>query len=110
MTVAFAVYLGELVVYLMYKVCRNDFLYWVRFEGTLAVVVAFVQRIFIKVIVDFSMCMHMRHPFELGGLAFSVSMIWAQAMPFIALAFDTGEVGGMTEGIGGEVRLVLSVR
>jgi len=29
----------------------------------------------------------MRHPFELGGLAFPVSMLWAQIFPFVALTF-----------------------
>ena len=26
-----------------------------------------------------------RHPYELGGTAFSLSMLWAQVMPFVAL-------------------------
>ena len=29
--------------------------------------------------------MHLRHPYDLGGLGFSVSMLWAQVMPFVAL-------------------------
>ena len=33
----------------------------------------------------------MRHPYGLGGAAYSVSMIWAQIMPFVALSFYEGE-------------------
>ena len=32
----------------------------------------------------------MRHPYGLGGAAYSVSMIWAQIMPFVALSFYEG--------------------
>ena len=35
--------------------------------------------------------MHFRHPFDLGGVAFSASMLWAQIMPFVALSFYEGE-------------------
>ena len=34
--------------------------------------------------------MHVRHPYGLGGAAYSVSMIWAQIMPFVALSFYEG--------------------
>jgi len=39
------------------------------------------------VIADFSGCIHYRHPMEMGGLAFSLSMLWAQIFPFVALIF-----------------------
>jgi len=32
-----------------------------------------------------------RHPIDLGGVAFSASMLWAQIMPFVALSFYEGE-------------------
>jgi len=41
----------------------------------------------VKVIADCTGCLHIRHPYEMGGLAFSLSMVWAQAFPFVALQF-----------------------
>ena len=35
-------------------------------------------------------CIHLRNPYELGGAAYCVSMIWAQIMPFVALGFYEG--------------------
>jgi len=76
---------GEMLLFLALKALRNDFYFWPRFEGLAAVITSLTERIFIKVIVDYTGCIHMRHPFEMGGLAFSLSMLWAQVFPFIAL-------------------------
>ena len=53
---------GETLVYLVWKIFRRDFFYWVRIEGPLAFVFAFLERILVKTIVDFSGCLQMRHP------------------------------------------------
>ena len=46
----------------------------------------------LEVIVDFTGCLHFRHPYELGGLGFIISMIWAQVFPFVALQYFDGEM------------------
>ena len=33
----------------------------------------------------------LRHPYELGGLALSLSMVWAQFMPFVAVILYDGD-------------------
>ena len=53
---------GEMIIFLVWKILRRDFFYWVRIEGPLAFLLAFFNRILIKIIVDFSGCLHMRHP------------------------------------------------
>ena len=53
---------GEMILYLVWKIFRRDFFYFVRLEGPLAFLLAFLERILVKVIVDFSGCIHMRHP------------------------------------------------
>ena len=40
--------------------------------------VAFITRVRVKVIADFTGCVHFRKPFELGGEDCSVRMVWAQ--------------------------------
>ena len=54
-------------------------------------IASFLVRIVAKVIVDFTGCLHLRHPYELGGLGFTMSMIWAQAFPFVALQYFDGD-------------------
>ena len=54
--------IGEMTLYLLFKIGRQDFFYWVRVEGPLALLLAFFNRIVIKIIVDFSGCLQMRHP------------------------------------------------
>ena len=74
---------GEVGFYLLYKIARRDFYWWLKLEGTLSVVMAILERTVSKVVTDFTGCVHFRHPYELGGVAYSASMLWAQVMPFI---------------------------
>ena len=67
---------GEIFVHLALKIAMRDYLYWLQIEGAAGVVVTIINRIVVKVIVDFSGCMQFRHPCEMGGLAFSLSMLW----------------------------------
>ena len=95
---------GEMLFYLAWKVIRGDFMYWVPVDGSLGVALSFFNRVVVKVIVDFSGCLHLRHPYEMGGFSFSLSMLWAQLMPFVALQMyqkkidldidDTAEING----------------
>ena len=80
---------GEIGLYLIFKILRQDFHYWPRGEHLVA---SFFVRIIVKVIVDFTGCLQFRHPYELGGLGFTMSMIWAQAFPFVALQYFDGEM------------------
>jgi len=50
----------------------------------------FFAGVVVKVIADFSGCLHYRHPYEMGGTTFSASMVWAQIMPFVTLLFFEG--------------------
>ena len=47
---------GEIVLFLVYKILRRDFMYWVRVEGPIGVVLSICCRVLVKVIVDFSGC------------------------------------------------------
>ena len=67
---------GELLLFLLWKLLRGDFLYWVRVEGVVSVILSLLVRVIVKAVVDFTGCLHFRHPFEIGGTAFSVSMVW----------------------------------
>jgi len=76
---------GEMVLYLLFKIMRGDFYYWVKLDGHIATIISFIHCVIVKVIMDFSGCFHLRHPFEIGGLMFSLSIFWTQIFPFVAL-------------------------
>ena len=84
----------EMIIFLAWKILRGDFYYWVPVEGALGVLASFIERVASKVIVDFCGCLNFRHPCELGGTAFTLSMLWAQAMPFVALLLYKKKKGG----------------
>ena len=74
-TVAFFVG-GEMLVFWTWKILRGDFLYWARIEWPLIIIVTLVDRVTQKIVADFSGCLLYRHPCAMGGIAFSVNMIW----------------------------------
>ena len=76
---------------MLFKILRRDFWYWVRVEGVLSIALSALERFLVKVVADFTGCVHFRHPFELGGAAYSLSMVWAQIMPFVALNWYSKE-------------------
>ena len=84
----FAAVGGEILLYLLYKVARGEL--WIHFKvggAVSGVFLSFTYRLVVKVIVDFTGCVHFRNPLELGALAFSLSMLWAQIFPFVTLTF-----------------------
>ena len=55
---------GAMALYLLYKLARRDFQYWVPTAGA---GLSLVSRVLIKLYVDFSGNPHFRHPYEMGG-------------------------------------------
>jgi hypothetical protein len=65
---------GDVSLFLLYKVLRQDFVYFAPLPSGAAVPVSIVARVAVKVITDFTGCMHFRVPYEMGGAYFSFSM------------------------------------
>jgi len=81
-------YGGELLIYLLNKMAHSDYGFWGKVDGKFTYFfLSFFYRVFVKVIFDFSGCIHLRHPYELGGRAFSILMLWAQIQPILTLIF-----------------------
>jgi len=51
---ALKLFVGEVGAYLLYKIARRDFYYFVRLEGVLSVIIPLIERTLVKVIVDFT--------------------------------------------------------
>ena len=58
---------GELSLYLLYKIVTRDFLYWPTIYGPIGIFVAFLSRIGVKIVCDFTAVVQLRHPQEIGG-------------------------------------------
>jgi len=65
-------------VYLLYRVCRGDLHYWMPVDGKLGWLFSIWCRVAIKLIVDFTGCIQLRHPQELGGMYYTFSLLQAQ--------------------------------
>ena len=44
---------GEMLLYLIYKVARKDFYYWIRLDGLLSITSSFFIRVCVKITADF---------------------------------------------------------
>ena len=54
LNLALKFFVGEVGAYLLYKIARRDFYYFVRLEGVLSVIIPLIERTLVKVIVDFT--------------------------------------------------------
>ena len=80
----------EFGVYFCYKLARGDFQISFEIRGVGSFVLSLLYRLGSKVVADSTNCFHCRHPKEMGGLAFSASMVWGQIFPFVALLLFEG--------------------
>ena len=73
-----------MLVYLLIKVVRGDFRYWLNLPNGLSLFVSSVNRALTKILTDFTLVMQMRHSFEIGGMQFCLLGVQNQAMCFVA--------------------------
>ena len=100
-TLAGGVLGGEIVVYLIYKVARGDFRYWMPLPRGISLAVSLITRVAVKVICDFTGFLHARHPYEMGGLYWLMNMVFTQASVFGAIRLK--EEYGWSEVVEGRV-------
>jgi hypothetical protein len=61
-------YIGaDLGLFLLVKILRGDFWYWIPAGGNLEIVSSIILRVVVKIITDFTSIAHFRHPYEVGG-------------------------------------------
>ena len=88
----FAIDIG---IFLLLKIIRKDFIYWVPTKGITSIEVSLVTRIVVKVVTDFTSIVQARHPNEVGGVQWSLGQLATFLILFIALfvAEDYGSLG-----------------
>ncbi|GMI30117.1 hypothetical protein TeGR_g7765 [Tetraparma gracilis] len=68
---------GDLAIYFLYKLLRRDFWHWIPVTGVTGVIVAIVERTIVKIVADFTGCLQLRGPGEIGGIYFSINIVFA---------------------------------
>jgi len=105
-TLAASVLGGEMVAYLLYKVVRGDYRYWLPMPRGTSLVVSLIMRVTVKVTCDFTGFLHARHPKEMGGFYWLMNMVWTQASVFGAIKMKEKFGRGMKEDVGEMERVV----
>ena len=83
---------GEFVAYLLYKSIRNDSAYHLRVDEKWEKIIVLIGRTVSKIMADYTGCFHFRHPYELGGSVFVVTVVLSIVFPYFSLQFFEGEV------------------
>jgi hypothetical protein len=95
------VYIGaDLGLYMIVKVLRGDFWYWVPLGGSAEFVASMIVRPLIKIVTDFTSVVQMRHPNEVGGFYWSFgSLLTMGSLPVaIILAENFQDTGVVRRG------------
>eukprot|EP00518_Triparma_eleuthera_P022167 CAMPEP_0197568442 /NCGR_PEP_ID=MMETSP1320-20131121/37322_1 /TAXON_ID=91990 /ORGANISM="Bolidomonas sp., Strain RCC2347" /LENGTH=420 /DNA_ID=CAMNT_0043130717 /DNA_START=71 /DNA_END=1330 /DNA_ORIENTATION=+ len=66
---------AEHALYFFVKSSRNDLWYWIPVYGCLGIMKSIIARFVIKVVADFTACVQFRHPNEVGGLYWSMTLL-----------------------------------
>ena len=85
---------GDMALYLLQKVARGDFHYWIAVDGAFGLFAILLVRVMVKTITDFTGVIHFRHDAELGGLFWTLNMFLALAASFVCVWVGDG---GMVE-------------
>jgi hypothetical protein len=77
----------DMGIYLLFKMARGDFTYWIPVDGALGFFMSMIVRVGVKTITDYTGIVQFRASGELGGIYWSFSMLTAVAVPFVAEYF-----------------------
>jgi hypothetical protein len=71
-----SLYVGaDMLLYLLVKVLRGDFWYWIPAGGTTEILSSIVCRVLVKVVTDFTSIVQFRHPNEVGGMYWMLGFV-----------------------------------
>ena len=76
---------GDMFMFFLYKIVRKDFPYHLRVSGLIGGFLSFFARLMTKTIVDFTLIVHFRHDYEMGGLYWTFNCILNQVLCFFAV-------------------------
>ncbi|GMI28630.1 hypothetical protein TeGR_g11984 [Tetraparma gracilis] len=91
--------LADMGMYYIQKLVRRDFWYWLPTKGLgMSVLIAFLMRTMIKLLTDYTGIIQFRHPGELGGLYWTLNLVFAGASSIVfAVVYVKSTSGGGVE-------------
>ena len=76
------VYLAsDMGLYFAYKLLRRDLWHWIALEGAASVVESVLERLVVKVLVDFTGIIQLRGAAEMGGFFFTFNLVRVSERP-----------------------------
>jgi hypothetical protein len=89
-----SLYVGaDLGLYLLLKVLRGDFWYWMPFGGNAEIVSSIVTRVLFKVVTDFTSIVQFRHPYDVGGAYWLFGLVLTiGSLPIAIILAEIGDV------------------
>mmetsp|Transcript_15759 Transcript_15759/g.32362 ORF Transcript_15759/g.32362 Transcript_15759/m.32362 type:complete len:676 (+) Transcript_15759:137-2164(+) len=78
---------ADQALYLLVKLLRNDFWYWLPVGGSAEILSSIIVRVSIKLVVDFTSLVQFRHPQEVGGAYWSFSFLVTMTSLSAAIKF-----------------------
>jgi hypothetical protein len=87
-------YVGaDMLLYLLVKVLRGDFWYWIPAGGNVEIVTSIVCRVLVKVVGDFTSIVQFRHPNEVGGMYWMFGFVLTMgSLPVAIIIAEKGDV------------------
>jgi hypothetical protein len=91
---------GNTGLYLLQKVARSDFPYWLPLEGKTDIAISIIARVMVKIIADFTGIAQFRASAELGGIYWSFNLFEGIVSAFLMtkISFDYTMVDGIAIG------------
>ena len=83
----------DMGLYLLFKIVRGDFFYWLPLNGFLEIIASLLVRIISKVIVDYTSNAHFRHTYEVGGAYWSFGFVLTLMCLPLSVFYYEREVG-----------------
>jgi hypothetical protein len=89
-----SLYVGaDMLLYLMVKIFRGDFWYWIPVGGNFEILSSIVCRVLVKVVTDFTSIVQFRHPNEVGGMYWMFGFVLTMgSLPFAIILAERGDV------------------
>jgi hypothetical protein len=92
------VYIGaDMLLYLLVKVLRGDFWYWIPAGGSVEILSSIVFRVVVKVVTDFTSIVQFRHPYELGGMYWILGFVFTMGSLPLATILASKEREAVSE-------------
>ncbi|GMI51962.1 hypothetical protein TeGR_g223 [Tetraparma gracilis] len=95
---------SDMGLYFAYKILRRDLWHWIPLEGAASVVESVLERLVVKVLVDFTGVIQFRGAGEMGGCFFTLNLAMVLAASFVAThvyyaSLEEGEEAVMDESV-----------